>query len=420
MPVLRIGQLVACALSLGLSGCGLFYDNSYEGTRFNIYSDRNAEFVESVGHKVELMYDGYEVLFDLTPEALGKTTIVLDGQDEEPEEDVVPEVLGYYVPLLNYICVDTGTRWNRSEEMLQQVLLHEVAHHFIVTEYSAASHKCWLNEGLAGNLEVTLFDEDHFEYPLINPALFALAQRAAFDPTRKDPLGDLVAMSWSGFHKSAAKEENYALSWSLVYWLLQHHLPADLSLGERFELIYRMKPEELEPLQPQWLRFLRGFDLTRKLLTMASNPAPEQRLTARWAVRQLTRTAPSDSLRVLTGLVRLFESRDHEIRLLSYFAFLETLERNPHSLFLRHDAVRKGLRHIGRVLEDSGQPLALRSSLRAAILTPDGSAQLESGVANATSAAAVVRALVGWSAKPTPSVRQSADEPDPTPAQPGK
>ena len=92
-----------------------------------------------------------------------------------------PSVLGYYVPLLNYICIDTSPHWARSETMLQQILLHEVAHHFVVTEYPAASRQCWLNEGLAGNLEMSLFEGARFEYPLLNPPLFQLAQASLYE-----------------------------------------------------------------------------------------------------------------------------------------------------------------------------------------------------------------------------------------------
>ena len=362
----RLSRLLVCAILTGLSGCGLVYDNQYRAQSFTIYSDRSDSFVSRVGRDVEQIYGGYQSLFGVGPRDLGRTTIILEGDGtevDEEDEDGGSNVLGYYVPLLNFISVDTTRRWARSEVMLQQVLLHEVAHHFIVTEHPAASRQCWLNEGLAGTLEVTLFETHHFEYPLFNMPLFLLAQRAVHEKSDLR-LNEFVQMDWHDFHGSGEKETHYALAWSIVYFILEQHLPQDQSLGERFNTLYRMADRaDLASLEDEWIHFLRSFDVAGHLLELASRQEQRDRLTARWAVVQLGASRNTDTLRILSGLMELFDDSDDKKRLLSYFAFLKTLERNPHSYFLGHAHVREGLRQIHDYLDDPAELAALSETL---------------------------------------------------------
>ena len=351
MSLLRT-VLLGLTVVVSQSGCGLFYENSYNGSGFNVYSDRNAEFVGSVGAKVSHIYRGFGALFEIPPERLGTTTIVLDGDDDTVvDPGYSPSVLGYYVPMFNYIRVDTNPAWARTDAMLQQILLHEVAHHFIVTEFPKASKRCWLNEGLAGTLEVTLFEDEHFEYPLFNPALYQIAQAAAYDRNHPPRLQELVELGWGEFHDAECKERHYALSWAFCYYILERHLPAGMSLGQRIEALYELTERELLALEPGWRSFLRGFDFTGHLLKLASATDVDRQLTARWAIEQLAKVRPLNDLRVLVGLAELFDDPDPSKRLRAYWSFLRTLERNPHSHYLKNATVQAALVHIGEVLE---------------------------------------------------------------------
>lgn len=406
MTLTRLSRVCAWALLTSLPGCGLFYENSYEGESFTIYSDRSDTFVSRVGQDVEKIYGGYEQLFGVESRDLGRTKIILEGDGTEvaeDEDDSSSNVLGYYVPLLNYISVDTTRRWARSEVMLQQVLLHEIAHHFIVTEHPGASRQCWLNEGLAGTLEVTLFEQDHFEYPLFNMPLFLLAQRAA----RENPklsLNNFVSMNWHEFHDSEEKEIHYALAWSVVYFILEHHLPHQQSLGDRFESLYDMaEGADLAQLETDWRQFLIGFDSAGYLLQLASRQESRDRLTSRWAVVQLGASRSPDTLRVLSGLMDFFEDQDDKKRLLSYFAFLRTLEHNPHSFFLRHQRVREGLRQIHEYLDDPDELAALSETLGQVVTS---SAEEASGTVKEKPFATLLHGLPIWNGRadlPAPS-----------------
>ena len=351
-----------------VAGCGIFYENSYEGSSYTLYSDRNEAFLSRVGEKVARIYSGYQDLFEVPQKSLGTTTIVLEGNDSAVlDYSYSPSVLGYYIPLLNYISVDTAPVYTQSDEMLDQVLLHEIGHHFIVTEHPAASRECWLNEGLAGALEVTVFDDSAFEYTLLNPILFQVAQSVAYDPKRNLKLSAVVEMSWSDFHDPEEKEHNYALAWSIVYFLLDRHLPKDLSLGKRIEMLYDMDREAISLLQPKWILFLKSFDLTGHLLEMAKDPSPEKHLKSLWAIRQLGTLRTLDNLRMVTALVRLFDNPDPLKRALAYFAFLQKVEKMAYSYFCCEEHIRQGVNHIGDVLDDPAEPATLRQALAAAL-----------------------------------------------------
>ncbi|HVR76051.1 MAG TPA: hypothetical protein VMT52_17095, partial [Planctomycetota bacterium] len=234
-------RAAAAIAALSSAGCGLFYRNSFPGPAFTIYSDRDPAFLAEIGEKVTRIYAGYQRLFEPAPGSLGSTTIVLEGTESGiVDHGYSPSLLGYYVPLFNYIHIDTVPAWTRNEEFLEQVILHEVAHHFIVSEWPAASSECWLNEGLAGALEVSVFRGHRFESPLLNPVLYQIAHRAAHDQGRKLDLKRFLAMTWNEFHDRESKERNYALAWSIVYFALERVLPREVAVGERIEMLYRM------------------------------------------------------------------------------------------------------------------------------------------------------------------------------------
>ena len=287
--------LAAAALPALGSGCslaGLFYKHSYRSDRFVIYSDHDPEFLARVGPEVETIYSGYERLFRISPAKLGRTKIILRG--DARDQHVVdlaysPNLLGYYIPFFNMISVDTKPVWAREKSMLEQILLHEIAHHFIITGCPEAGSKCWLNEGLAGNLEMTLFEGERFEYPLLNPTLLGIARRAVQISHPGADLKRLLSMDWSEFHNGTDKDINYSLSWAIVYFLLQEHFPREQPLIERIWALYRIQPEEVMAEEGRFIEFLRRFDLTETLVRLARSGEsdPNARLTPVWAIRQL-------------------------------------------------------------------------------------------------------------------------------------
>ncbi len=356
------GMCVAGTAFLG-SGCGLVYKNSLRERCFTLYSDRSEEYLKRVAGKIERIYKGLGELFEVSEDRLGHPAILLEGEDS----DVVdlrhsPDILGYYLPFLNLISVDS-TEDPRENETLDQVLLHEIAHHFIVTEWPSASSECWLNEGLAGALEVSLFDNDGFEFPLLNPVLGQIAHNAVYGREELPRLAELLTMSWSQFHDREQKEHNYALAWALVYFLLEREFPPEMPLGDKIDALYRLDRTKIAEREPEWSRFLRAFDLNGRLLDLARLTGKGTRLTALWAIETAGHLRSGEDLRMLEGFAHLFDSGDLEVRIRAYVAFTHKLDLTSHSYVREQDAVRDGIERVARALTDVAEPRSLRLEL---------------------------------------------------------
>ena len=371
-----LAAALAIVLASGLSGCGMLYRNSFDGPSFTLYSDRNPEYLEDVGGKVERIYEGFEAVFGLSKPALGNTTIVLEGDDSNVlDYGYSPSLLGYYIPLFNYISVDTSCAWAQGEAMLEQILLHEVSHHFIVTEFPAASQECWLNEGLAGALEVSLFDGSRFECPLFNPLLFQVAQRAIYAGHKDIDLERFLGLTWSEFHDKDAKERNYALAWSIVYYVLERQMDRRKPLGERIDDLYRLDRGEIARMERGWVSFLRGFDLAGSMIRLSRLSDEDGsleagklgKLTGRWAVEQMGTVRTSDDLRILEGLSCLLDDEDDVKRALAFHSFIRVIERTQNSSAFDEKFVREGLERLRAILEDPAEPAPLRESLATAL-----------------------------------------------------
>lgn len=351
-------------LTPGMSSCAFFYDNHHVRPGFAVHSDRDSEFVADVGEKVERIIDAYTIEFGLPREQLGYLTIVLQGTDTNVIDYThTPEVLGYYVPIFNFISVDTTDGWPHSDELLDQILMHEIAHHFIVTQYSAASRECWLNEGVAGVMEMTLENGSHFEFPLFNPTLYQLARHVAYTDPEVLDVQALLQKTWTEFHTVGSKEAHYALSWSLVYFILVHYLPADQPFAERVKQLYSMDRAEIVAQESEWIDFLRQYEVESFLLKLATSTAPDSTLTAYWAIRQLGRIRTPNDLRALRGLRDFFDDDDPFKRYVAYEAFLQRLERSRFSFVRRTAWIHETLQEIGEMILSTGEPVPARRQL---------------------------------------------------------
>ena len=349
--------LLAVPVACSMAGCSLYFDHRYHGENFVLYSDHQPDFIARTGTEVEQIFSGYTRLFKTPGDEIGDTTIVLQG--EPPDETVVdlsysPQLLGYYLPIFNLISVDTTASWTREPETLRQILLHEVAHHFIITDYPEASDRCWLNEGLAGNLEMTLFDGETFEYPLINPPLLRIARRTISNLQYEFSLREFVDTSWNEFHQDGKKEIHYALAWSVINFLLTKHLDASLPLGHRIKQLYHLSSDRIGALEPEWRRHLHSFDLTKTLIELAYGGSPN--LTSSWAIRQLGSNEGLDRPTVLAALESGFSSPGDARRQSSYLSFLRTIGRSFRTSYPNVEEsrlIQTGISRVQEILEES-------------------------------------------------------------------
>ena len=345
-------------------GCGLFYQSSYVGKSFVLYSDRDQEFMASTSGNLERIYTAYMNLFELDRRELGTTFILLDGDDHGVvDHSYSPNLLGYYVPLFNLIRIDTEPAWARSPGALHRVLLHEVSHHFIVTKFPGASRECWLNEGLAGALEVTRMDGDRFEFPLMHATLAALARKALSTGKDSPSLERLLDMGWDEFHEEEKKVTHYALSWSLVLFMLEHELDGEMPLRERISRLHEMDRDTIAAREVRWRQFVRDLDPTGYFIELASSQDSERELSSIWAIDQLGKLESLDDSRTVQALAGLFKCESERKRIGAYFAFLRVLNRNPHAYYTARPVARGALEHLRTLITDDRASVALRAAL---------------------------------------------------------
>lgn len=372
LPRRALTLLILLIISvLTSSGCSLVYRTSHTDEHFVLYADRDDAFVERTARRTREIFAGFREIFDMDANDLDDTWIFLDGEDDATiDYNYAPDLLGYYVPFFRVIRIDTRPPMTSKAQGLEQVLLHEIAHHFIVAEYPEATNECWLNEGLAGCLEVTVVEDGHVATPLLNPVLANLARRALREPESTRRLGELVRSDWEEFHTSDSREQNYALAWSAVYYLLTRHLPQDLSLGERIEKLYTLDRDSLAKLAPDWRRFVRQLrpvdELERWAAEWAGAPGP-RRLRASWAIRQLGETRGLEGVRALERLVSLVENESRGARQLAALSLLRLLDRTPHVAVFAADTAMRGLDHVRSIIASPHHPAPLRSDIVQAV-----------------------------------------------------
>ena len=269
-------------LCLWLTGCGLLYKNKFEGPGVKIYSNQDVQFVQDVGHKSLRICHEYQRLFNLSSKDIGTIRIILSGNSQSKDQS--ESTLGFYMGEFNYINIGTNVENVRKEPLLSEVLLHEIAHHFLITDYPDIVNKAWLNEGLAGVFEVTQFEDWNFEYPLFNPVLYEIVRSKNRDGAFKA----ILTLDWSDFHRQGTKEDNYAVAWSIAYYMIQNAFDRSLPLGDRIKMLYCLDNDELIKYEKEWQSYLRLFNEDKFLMDYAID-SMHYPLTASWAVREIAR-----------------------------------------------------------------------------------------------------------------------------------
>lgn len=361
MPSLQ--RLLVVHLALSATGCGLFYKHSHGTRSFTVYSDRDELFLQQIAPRIETIYAGLQRCFDVSPEQLGTASICLEGEETGVVDlHHTPDILGFYLPWFNVISIGA---WpvSQGRDALNQVLIHEVAHHFITTAWPSTSAECWFNEGLAGALEMSLLGEGHFEVQTLNPVLFQVAQQTLLSSDTPVSLSEVLNLSWSQFHDDATKESNYALAWSFVYFVLERHLPTTLPLKQRIQQLQALDRSDLARLEPGWKHFLRGFNLGGVLLELAARQEPHARLTSLWSLRQLGQLRLQNDPDIFAGLVKLFTANNPLIRQGAFLAFASRLGFTSHSFVLESAVVRQGIRQLRELVLDRSTPSELRAAL---------------------------------------------------------
>lgn len=240
------GLWLPLLLLLPLVGCSLFYRNSLDYEDFSLHGDEDEAVLREKGETVQAVFDAYRVLFPSFEEKV-RGARVLYEEDALSRQRIYTSDLrreGYYLPMLDL--VHLSPRRPRGDIDDRTVILHEVAHHFLISAYPQTSSQYWLNEGFACALEVSFFDEDGtLRTPLFHPELFSQASRVLRERGEeafRAELTDLLGASWFRFHHSEGKERHYAYSWSLFWHLVREESG---SLEERLLRVMAIEPSTL-------------------------------------------------------------------------------------------------------------------------------------------------------------------------------
>ena len=365
LPAAALARLAAAiSICVAFCGCGLVYKNSIRRDGFVVYTNDGPEFLEKTSDRIEKIYASLSDVFEIPRPFPWTTRIFLDGRaDGILDYSYNPDLLGYYVPFLQIIRIDSRAAASNLVSDLNQVLLHEIAHHFLVSELPGISGKCWLNEGLAGNLEVGIIDEDRAEFPLLNPVLLRIAQKELAANSDRELLRDLLRSSWKAFHDKNTREKNYALSWAIVYHLLEKELPAGMPLKARINRIHAMGEEAITDLENRWRNNILGLNVVEKLGALANDSAPGKKLTAIWAIHELGKSRGFNIRRSLVILENLFDDEALEIREASYVSFLDLLSNNPQMPFLEPEKTGEALTRLQSIIADREANPRLRARL---------------------------------------------------------
>jgi len=304
-PIAAIAGLALLALLL--PGCGLFYRHHLEYDDFSLYGDHSRADLERTGGTIQRVFTAYRELFPSIEERVDGAR-VLYAEDELSRERIFTGELrqeGFYLPMLDLIHL--SPRRPRGEADDLSVILHEMAHHFLISGYPRTSSRYWLNEGLACSLEVSYFDaEGELRTPLFHLGLYGQARRLLREEgeeTFRRELDELLGASWFRFHHSDEKNHHYAYSWGL-FWQLIRTRPG--SLDERVRAIVGLPDEEIRAAIDGLIAAL-GEGADRHLAEIAARDPDERG----WCLDRWIELPWADGRRFLPNLLAEIEAEEN-------------------------------------------------------------------------------------------------------------
>lgn len=251
---------VLAILLLGV-GCSSFYEHSIQTDRYSLYGNHDLERLRNTGEFLDESIRAFRLLFPERQSQVPPPRVIYDEDELSRLRIFTPEVRqeGYYFPWFQLIHL--SPREYSSDQggfgQSQRVILHELAHHFILNAYPKSSSRYWLNEGLACALETSFMDaEAEFVAPLYHSWLHQQAHRRLRDQGPEQVGRDLLELihgNWFHFHSGNDKVYHYAISWALTYHLMAR-VPG--SVEQRVATVIELTPPEIERRLPGFLRWL--------------------------------------------------------------------------------------------------------------------------------------------------------------------
>lgn len=216
------------ALALPLTGCASFYRHAIQTESYSLYGDYDPERLRTAGEFIDDGIQAYRKLFVDREHEVPRPRVVYQEDELSRLRIFTAETRqeGFYFPWLRLIHLSPRDNSDQPSELgeARKVILHELAHHFLVHTFPDSDSIYWLNEGLACALEISYFDRDgKLAVPLYHLWLHRQAHAALvrLGPVElRQQLRRLVRGNWFHFHQADDKILHYALSWALTYHLI--------------------------------------------------------------------------------------------------------------------------------------------------------------------------------------------------------
>lgn len=261
-----------------LSGCGqtspvaqLPFQASFDAA-LSVQTDVSQDYAEAVSCAVAKAFDSFAALLPFQSKRTRPFVVTIIRDKEkfmryQQERSATASKSGFYLADRGELVLLFQGR-KRTHAMLR----HEAFHAYF--EDRIIHPPVWLHEGLAQYVQMTQPGLGHIALGDRIPHQWVSVLAAVFDEKRMPSLGSVLHADWGNRH--ALSEEEYALSWSIVYFFQK---TAILKRREQFlaylTLLYEKKDptraadaiwDDMEELDNEWQSFVQKTILKRKIL----------------------------------------------------------------------------------------------------------------------------------------------------------
>src|SRR5262245_22071763 len=264
MADLRRGWLLAVLLC---ASCDTL-DHSLERERFTLRSSGEIERVNQLATRIGFVFDLYERMFQIDAKSLPHLEVVdlvPAGEVRVGEEDP-----GRYE--------GRASRITLQETPDDELLLHELAHHFI---RAIEDHpRPWVNEGLAVYLGWSAVGYDRI-VPGELPLHHVVEIQALVREGKVLPLRDLLRLEPADFYVSDARARGqlYTQAWALTYYLVHEKL-IDQPFGLQVRALLHMGDDDIIASQREFRQYWLEFSLSQELKKRMRSRDPLKRRMA--------------------------------------------------------------------------------------------------------------------------------------------
>lgn len=251
-----VSILLGILLLPSLSGCrSPTMDNNGEAP-FSVVTHGDWADVKRLSDRVAKIFTLYSSLFGVEAGEMDFLSVKVKQNPTfvgVPGEDEYPALFRLDPPRIEF---------NTQPDL--GLLLHEMAHHFIVESFGGLPPP-WLNEGLASYLGWSAVGEDAMIPGEIAVEHLKSVKRAALEGGLI-PLRDFLDLGPAAFYERGSRDLHYSQAWAFIYFLLHRVADRGDAAQARISALESISRKELLAMEPDFLAFCRGFSALDTLM----------------------------------------------------------------------------------------------------------------------------------------------------------